>query len=88
MSIFRNFGFWWLALLAGSVIVSAVTSQHITLTGLLMSTFAHLLFAVFVSGLPWIVYRLLNKPLTQEQLMSTITVGWLVLAVGNLLVMP
>ncbi len=44
----------------------------------------HLTFAIGVALIPWIVYLLFRKPLNAVQMMSTITVGWLILAVANL----
>jgi hypothetical protein len=88
MKLFSNHKLWWAILLTGTIIVSAVTSQAITLSGLLNSIGGHLAFAIGVAFIPWLVYRLIGKPLTTEQMMATITVAWLILAVANLLTMP
>ncbi len=77
---------WWVLILAGTVIVSAVTSHEITLNGMLSSIAGHLLFAIGVAMIPWIFYKLIGRPLSTVQMMATITVGWLILAVANLLV--
>jgi len=60
----------------------------VTAIGLLSSVGGHLAFAGVVAQLPRLVYWLLGAPLTTEELMATITVGWLILAVANLAVMP
>ncbi len=86
MKIFTNHRLWWALLLAGTTIVSAITSYTITFIGLISSILGHLLFAVGISVIPWIVYLLLGKPMNSEQFMATITVGWLILAAANLLV--
>jgi hypothetical protein len=71
-------------LIAATAIVSAVTSSQVTLGGMLTSMAGHLTFAIGVALIPWIVYLLFRKPLNTAQMMSTITVGWLILAVANL----
>lgn len=86
MKIIINHILWWLFLIAGTAVVSAVTSHKITPEGMLSSMAGHLSFAIGAALIPWIVYRLLGKPLTTEEMMSTITVGWLILATANLLV--
>ncbi len=53
---------------------------------MLSSIVGHLIFAIGVALIPWIVYRFFGKPLNTEEMMTTITVGWLILAVANLLV--
>ena len=84
MKIITDHILWWILLLAATIIVSAVTSYQITMGGMLSSIAGHLAFAVGISMLPWVFYRLIGKPLNTEQLMATITVGWLILAVANL----
>lgn len=68
--------------------VSVITSQQVTAAGLLTSVLGHFIFAIAVAFIPWLFYRLFGKPLTTEQMMATITVGWLILAVANLAVIP
>lgn len=87
MKLISDHIWWWSVLLVGTVIVSIITSYRVSPSGLLVSVFGHLLFSVSVAAIPWIVYKLVGRPLTTEQMMSTITVGWLILAVANLLVM-
>ncbi|MCC5940349.1 MAG: hypothetical protein JJU37_02320 [Balneolaceae bacterium] len=84
MKLITGHIWWWALLLTGTVIVSAITSYEITLYGIFSSISGHLLFAVGVALIPWIFYRLIGKPLTTEQMMATITVGWLILTVANL----
>ena len=84
MKIITDHILWWILLIAATVVVSAITSYQITPGGLLSSTVGHLTFAIGIALVPWIAYRLLGKPLTTEQMMATITVGWLILAVANL----
>ncbi|MDZ7757729.1 hypothetical protein [Rhodohalobacter sp.] len=83
----QKYGIWWLTLLILTILVSIITSHVITFTGLLSSMAGHLAFALIASLLPWGGYRLVGKPLTGEELMATITMGWLILAVANLSVM-
>ncbi len=88
MKLFTRHIWWWLLLLAGTVAVSIITSQEITAEGLFSSVLGHFAFAIGVALIPWLFYRLFGNPLTTEQMMATITVGWLILAVANLAVMP
>ena len=83
----QKYGTWWLILLMLTIVLSIITSQNITFTGLLSSVAGHFAFALIASLLPWGVYRLVGNPLNGEELMSTITMGWLILAVANLSVM-
>lgn len=84
MKIIINHILWWILLIVATAIVSAITSYHITLGGMVSSMTGHLAFAAGVAMIPWIVYRLIGKPLTTEQMMATITAGWLILAIANL----
>jgi len=86
MKLISNHLWWWLILIVATIIVSIITSYRVTLSGLLVSVLGHLLFSILVAAIPWIVYKLIGRPLTTEQMMSTITVGWLILAVANLMV--
>ncbi|WP_147303531.1 hypothetical protein [Rhodohalobacter sp. SW132] len=84
MKIITDHILWWILLIVATAVVSAVTSYQITPAGMLTSMAGHLAFAVGIALVPWIVYRLFGKPLNTEQMMATITVGWLILAVANL----
>ena len=84
MKIITDHILWWILLIAATAVVSAITSYQITPGGMLSSIAGHLVFAVGISMLPWVFYRLIGKPLNTEQMMATITVGWLILAVANL----
>lgn len=84
MKILTDHILWWILLIAATVVVSAVTSYRITPGGMLSSIGGHLAFAIGIALIPWITYRLIGKPLNTEQMMATITVGWLILAVANL----
>ena len=84
MKIITDHILWWILLIAATAVVSAITSYQITPGGMLSSIAGHLAFAVGISMLPWVFYRLIGKPLNTEQMMATITVGWLILAVANL----
>lgn len=86
MNIITNHILWWVLLIAATAAVAAVTSHQITPGGMLSSIVGHLIFAIGVALIPWIVYRFFGKPLNTEEMMTTITVGWLILAVANLLV--
>lgn len=88
MKLFSNHTLWWILLIVGTVIVSIITSQQLTLVGLFMSVAGHLVFSIVAATIPLFFYWLIGKPLNSEQMMSTITVGWLILAVANLMVMP
>jgi len=88
MTLFRKHKWWWTALLSATIVVSAITSQKVTAVNMLYSVAGHFAFAIVAAAVPWIVYRLIGRPLTTEQMMATITVAWLILAVANLLVMP
>jgi hypothetical protein len=87
MKIFTDHILWWILLIAATAVVSAITSYRITLDGMISSIAGHLAFAVGISLLPWTFYKLIGKPLNSEEMMATITVGWLILAVANLWVM-
>lgn len=86
MKIITNHILWWVLLIVATVIVSAITSYQVTLGGMFSSIAGHLAFAVGIALIPWIVYWFFSSPLNTEQMMATITVGWLILAVANLLV--
>jgi len=73
---------------SATLVVSVVTAYEVTAVGLLSSVLGHFAFAIAVSIIPWLFYRLIGHPMNTEQMMATITVGWLILAVANLLVMP
>lgn len=88
MKLFINHKIWWLILLLATMAVSAITSQHTTFSGMVTSITGHLVFAFFAAAIPGFVYYLLGNPLDSEEMMSTISVGWLILAVANLSVMP
>lgn len=88
MKIISNHTWWWISLIFATIAVSIITSQQLTLTGLLFSIAGHLVFSIVVATIPWLFYRLMGNPLTTEQMMWTITVGWLILAVANLWAMP
>jgi hypothetical protein len=88
MKLITNHRVWWSILIVATLIVSVITSQEITLTGIIISMLGHLVFSFAVATLPWIVYWLIKKPLNTEQMMTAITIGWLILAVANLSVMP
>jgi hypothetical protein len=84
MKIITNHILWWVLLIIATVIVSALTSYQITARGMVSSMAGHLAFAAGIAMIPWIVYRLIGKPLTTGQMMATITAGWLILAIANL----
>jgi hypothetical protein len=84
MKLIRNHAWWWLILIIASTVVSIITSNEITPAGLAGSILGHLLFSIIVAFIPWIVYKLMGQPLTTEQMMATITIGWTVLAIANL----
>ena len=88
MTLFSNHKWWWAVLVAATLVVSVVTAYEVTAAGLLSSVMGHFAFAIGVSAVPWLVYRLAGYPMSTEQLMATITVAWLILAVANLLVIP
>lgn len=88
MKLFTNHKLWWCILLVATVAVSAITSYTITPAGLLISVAGHLVFATGISLLPWLFYRLIGNPMNTEEMMSTISVAWLILAVANLWAMP
>ncbi len=88
MKLFTNHILWWFILIAATVAVSAITSQVITTSGMIRSVAAHLVFAAGISLLPWLFYRIIGKPMNTEEMMSTISVAWLILAVANLWAMP
>lgn len=85
MKIITDHILWWILLIVATAVVSAITSNQITLGGMITSMAGHLTFAVGIALFPWIIYRIIGKPLTTKEMMSTITVGWLILAVANLL---
>jgi len=88
MKLFSNHKIWWVLLLVATIIVSIITSQQVTFSGLLVSVAGHMAFSIGVALIPWLVYRLFGSPFSTVQMMATITVGWLILAVANLMVMP
>jgi hypothetical protein len=88
MKLITNHKWWWSILIIATLIVSVITSLEVTFTGIIISMTGHLIFAVAVAALPWLIYLLIKKPLNTEQMMTAITIGWLVLAVANLSVMP
>ena len=87
MKLFSNHKWWWVILVIATITVSIITSYEVTFIGLIVSVAGHLLFSVIAAFIPWLVYRLIGRPFNSEQMMSTISVAWLLLAVANLLVM-
>lgn len=87
MEVLRGHKLWWAILLILTVIVSVITSAAVTVLGLVSSVIGHLLFAVLVSFIPFITYSFLKKPMSSEEHMATISMGWLILAVANISVM-
>lgn len=87
MTGIKKYSIWWLIIIALTLIVSAITSPSITLTGMFFSVLGHLAFAVIISLIPLIIYWLIRKPLNLEQYMATVTAMWLFLAISNLAVM-
>jgi hypothetical protein len=83
----RKYVIWWLILVILTLFVSVITSHEITFTGLLSTIGGHLAFAVLASLIPGLVYWLAGKPLSGEEFMATVSMGWLILAVANLAVM-
>ncbi len=88
MKLFSNHKWWWTVLLSATLVVSVITSYEVTSAGLLSSVLGHFAFSLGAAALPWLVYRLAGHPLNTEQMMATITVAWMILAVANLLVIP
>lgn len=86
MKIITHYKLWWFLLIVSTFAVSALTSVQVEFVSLLISVAAHLLFAIVVATIPLLVYWLIGRPLNTEQMMSTITAGWLILAVANLAV--
>jgi hypothetical protein len=84
MKIVTDHKIWWLLIILATGMVSAATSYHITVGGIVSSMVGHLVFSIGVAMVPWVFYRVIGKPLTTEQMMATITVGWLILAIANL----
>ncbi|MFU8859463.1 MAG: hypothetical protein ACNA8K_03475 [Cyclonatronaceae bacterium] len=88
MKIISKHRWWWISLIIATIIVTFVTTQQPSVSGFLFSIAGHLVFSVVVATIPWLFYRLSGNPLTTEQMMWTITVGWFILAVANLWAMP
>ncbi|SMO74854.1 hypothetical protein SAMN06265219_10999 [Gracilimonas mengyeensis] len=84
MKIFFHFKLWWLLLVAGTFVVSLLTSSNIAFMSLLISVAGHLLFSIIVALIPMLFYWIIRRPLNNEQMMCTITAGWLILAIANL----
>lgn len=87
MKLITNHKWWWGFLIIATLIVSSLTSQEVTFMGIMISMTGHLIFAVAMAALPWLVYHFIKNPLNTEQMMTAITIGWLILAVANLSVM-
>lgn len=83
----KKYGLWGGILIILTVIVSAIISRTITVSGMFFTVLGHLGFATLISLIPLIFYWLIRKPLNLDEFMATVTAMWLFLAIANLAVM-
>jgi len=84
MNTIRRYYGWWGALLACSWGVAALAqppTSLMALAGMAGRGVGHMLFALILTGLPWLVSRLFSRPLSGVQFMATFTTAWLMIAV-------
>ena len=86
MKIFSDHKIWWGALAIGSVLVATLTTSDLGIGGILGKSLSHLFFSLILGGIPWLISKLIRKPMTSAQLMTTITVVWGLLVSSQLIV--
>ena len=85
MKLFSSHKAWWCGLVVASLIVAFVTADSLSIVAVLGSVIGLMLFSFLLAGLPWFVYHLIGKPMTSTQMMTTITVAWLIASLLNII---
>ena len=67
-------------LIIGSFIVAHFFGEATDFFEFLGATLALITTPLLLAGIPWLFYKLIKKPLTPSQIMSTYTVAWLIVA--------
>ncbi|MEE8113559.1 MAG: hypothetical protein V3T23_04315 [Nitrososphaerales archaeon] len=88
MKLFAEHKSWWVALTIGSLLVAILTAKDLGIGGILGKTIGLLLLSLVLAGIPWLFYRLIKKPLTSTQIMSTITAIWILSVISQFMVAP
>ena len=86
MKIFSDHKIWWGALAIGSLIVATQTTSDLGIGGTLGKAMGMILFSLVLGGIPWLISKLIRKPMTTVQLMTTITVVWGLLVASQFMV--
>jgi hypothetical protein len=86
MNLFTTHKGWWAALAGGSLVIAFLTVEDSGVASSLGMAIGLMLFSLLVAGIPWLFYRLIKKPLTTNQIMSTVTVIWILFAISKFLV--
>ena len=86
MKIFSDHKIWWGALAIGSLIVATQTTPDLGIGGILGKSMGIILFSLVLGGIPWLISKLIRKPMTSVQLMTTITVAWGLVVASQLMV--
>lgn len=81
MDIFTEHKWWWTGLLLATVVtvVHKFGEVHPVVVGI--PVVGHFLISFIIAGIPWLIYRLMKRPLSSDQFMWTFTVAWLLLAI-------
>ncbi|WP_342349782.1 hypothetical protein [uncultured Nitrospira sp.] len=83
MNLFTAHKGWWTALAGGSLVVAFLTMDDLGIPGALGKAIGMMLVSLLVTGIPWLFYRIIKKPLTTTQIMSTVTVMWALFALSQ-----
>lgn len=86
MNLFTDHKGWWTALAGGSLVVGLLTMDDPGVGGALGKAIGMVLVSLLVAGIPWLFYRLIKKPLTTTQIMSTVTAIWVLFALSQFVV--
>ena len=86
MKIFSDHKIWCGALAIGSLIVATQTTADLAIGGILGKSMGIILFSLVLGGIPWLISKLIRKPMTSVQLMTTITVAWGLVVASQLVV--
>ncbi len=86
MKIFSDHKIWWGALAIGSLIVATQTTSNLGVAGILGKSMGIILFSLVLGGITWLISKLIRKPMTSVQLMTTITVAWGLVVASQLIV--
>lgn len=86
MKLFTAHKGWWAALAGGSLVVAFLTKDDLGAVEALGKAIGMMVFSLLVAGIPWLFCHLIKKPLTTTQIISTVTVIWVLFAFSQFVV--